>query len=272
MSLLDTTPQGSEPVDAPAPLEAPWYASLEPEYHDTIGKKYTSLSEFAKGHSNLEKYLGADKNTILKVPSERTPEAMRPIYDLVGVPKDPSGYDIPLPEGSVFSKDDIGELAQVMHQTGVSAEAAQKLVEWYNNKTAALGEHLTQDNDVANYEFVNTLKKDWGMAFDANIKVVNAFLNKMAETPEQASEYRSVVENSRNPAFVNMILKLAEQTVPAQDVEGLLATRPTSPQAARARMMEIEKNPMWMDINQMNNPARKMLVEEYAKLADIAIA
>lgn len=258
----------ADTAKTPATDATPSFADQLPEdLRGTVGAKMKDAAELARAYANLEKYMGADKNDILKLPKERTPEAMKELYKVMGVPDSADSYEISLPENSAFTAEDIGTLKEIAHRNGVTPQAIQEMVKWYEETSGKLVEGYQQDSALQVQQAKQNLQKDWGLAYDTNIRLINAFINKNAATPEEAAQVRNTIGS--NEVLLRLFQRQAEQTIPAKDLDVLLHGRPTSPEQARARMAEIARDPLWMDAKQLNNPIRQALVAEHASLAKV---
>lgn len=272
MTVLENGTANSENAaanEAPPPTTtAPSFVDTLPEsLRPTLGAKFKDLNSLANSYSELEKHLGADKATILKIPSERTPEAMREVHKALGAPETADGYEFNVPDDSLFSKESITELKSMLHAEGVPAGLAGKLQEWYDKQVQAIGGDFSQQREYDMQAAQSELKQSWGMAYDTNIRLVNAYINKTANDAEEAQSIRNAVGN--NPVALRWLAKQAEQNVPAKDLEMLLHGRPTSPDSAKTRMAEIRAHPLYMDPMQVNNPQRVAMIKEMETLARV---
>lgn len=267
--LENNTPNGEVAAANEVPPAQPvaFTDQLPEDLRATLGTKFKDVGGMAKSYSELEKMLGADKSTLVKIPTERTPEAMREVYKALGAPDDPSGYELPIPEDTLFPKEAIDGLKGLLHSHGASPDLAKSLVEWYNEQTAGIVGQAGDQTELQKQTAQADLKQAWGMAYDTNIRLINAFVNKTTESEAEALALKQAIGN--NPAALKWAAKQAEAAVPAKDLEMLLHGRPTSPDAARQRIAEIKAHPFYMDAAQINNPQRLAMIKELETLARV---
>ena len=184
------------PPAAPAPGAAPaappaWHA--DPVY-DTETRGWlenrgltkleagAALPEVIKGFRNAEKFIGAPPEQIIRVPKDDTPEAWNQVYDRLGRPKDPKGYDIPVPDGQDKA---YSEWARgTFHELGLNAKQAKGLTEKWNayvaEKTGAM--QTEYKNSVATD--AAALQKEWGAAHEKNLQVAKGAAREFGMTAE----------------------------------------------------------------------------------------
>lgn len=135
-------------------------------------KGFKDPAALATSALNQEKLLGVPADQIIKLPKEMTPEAMRSVYERLGVPKTPEEYGLPVPEG------DKGEFAKTaagwMHKHAVPAPLARAIAGEWNEFVAAQTKAQTEAVQARDNEQITQLKGDWGAQFDANTKLVDA--------------------------------------------------------------------------------------------------
>jgi hypothetical protein len=91
-----------------------------------------------------------------------------------GVPKGPDGYDFQFEKLSEHSQPALGEdfanaLKKTFHDAGVSQKGAQKIYSFLNEFSSQSLAAVQENNKKSQVEAYNSLKKDWGEAFQENI-------------------------------------------------------------------------------------------------------
>lgn len=197
-------PAGEPPASAPAPAwhEAPafdqdtrgWLANrgltkLQPD---------EALPEIVKGFRNAEKLLGVPADQVVRLPKDDDPKAWGPIYDKLGRPADPKGYDIPVPEGQDSGYADWAR--GTFHELGLSGKQAKALTEKWN---AFVAEKM----QAAQTEYANgvkadseALQKEWGAAYEKHLQIAKGAARefgldaKTIDTLEQAMGFAGVMK------------------------------------------------------------------------------
>jgi hypothetical protein len=164
------SPASGAPAAAPEGTPTPWYQSegfSEETSAFAADRGWEGPAAVVESYRNLEKLTGAPPESILKLPgADATPEEQMAIWDRLGRPQDPSGYELPAGEGV-----DEGFQAwakETFHKIGLPKEMASALSAAYDQYAAERG---TADQETRADEFKaqeTQLKKDWGAAHEQN--------------------------------------------------------------------------------------------------------
>lgn len=151
-----------------------------------------------------------------ELPGEGDSEAWGDLYNKLGRPESPEGYELPLPEG------DDGAFAQQtaawMHEAGLSKSQAQALAGKWNEHQAAQAEAQSQQREQVQGEQLASIRKEWGQNFDANAAIV-----RQAEAAFAPPEFSQMLRESgmgNHPAVVNMFLKIGQSLSEAKAIKG----------------------------------------------------
>lgn len=128
-----------------------------PEKHDNAGTVRKSVgsgeadrpSSFS-GHSLLDGDL-PDADSLSELPGFGGDEDWDSLFDRLGRPGDPSGYELPdldLPEGFSLEDDLIEEFREVGHRLGLLPQQVEGLYKWFVPRNAAMFEALREHMDA----------------------------------------------------------------------------------------------------------------------------
>lgn len=154
--------------------QAPWFDGFNDDLKGYIQKKgFKDPSVLADSYRSLEKLVGVPKDRVLKLPEQEDAPEWNDIYAKLGRPADPKEYKL----------DTLGEEAefyqQAFHELGVSKKQAETLVQKVSEYEAQRSEAAQQATAAKLEQQEAALKKEWGAAYEQNIKVarqaVNAF-------------------------------------------------------------------------------------------------
>jgi len=249
---------------------APWWEGVADEYK-TVASKFKTPEEALKSYSNLEKHLGADKNDIIRLPKDRTPEAMAEFYKSIGRPENATDYKYTSLEGKEIDEKGLAEWNGQFHEMGLTNEQADKVVGAYDKFITKAKEQAEIEHQQKLASGLQDLKSEWGIAYDAQTNLVKNMIDKLARTPEEAKAIRAEIGTS--PNALKLLARAAEQ------LSGPLELSPTrgtggngqlTPGQAKVKMQEIRANPLFMDKTQMQNPIRVALVKQYSELSKVA--
>jgi hypothetical protein len=138
-----------------------------------------------KSHAELEKMLGHEKVPIPK--DDKDEVGWSRLNKALGVPDTATQYglkDINIPDaikGSVMNKDQFAEL---VHGFKLTPRQASGLWEAYNNKNVETYSKYVQESEKAITGTINSLKAEWGDAFDSNVQLGQMVINKFAPNAE----------------------------------------------------------------------------------------
>lgn len=133
-------------------------------------KNSKSLSNFkdinglAKSYINLEKKLGSPKE----------PETFSP-----------EDYSYELPENYNANDDLLNPIKEKAIELGVKPEAFKQLVETFTNKESELLNNIQAESDAKITEMQEGLKKEWGSAYDHNLKEAETTFKRFATEEDQ---------------------------------------------------------------------------------------
>ncbi len=173
-----TTPAPTPPVTPPiAPPAAPpaqatgsWLDSLSPEdraYAENKGwKADTPPDAVFNSYKNLEKLFGADKaGRTLTLPKDASDTAaLDAIYDKLGRPADPTGYEITLPEG--VESDFADKAKGWFHKAGLTVDQAKAVTQAYQAAELEQAQALEQRDATEKA----ALEKEWGAEFAQKVE------------------------------------------------------------------------------------------------------
>ncbi len=153
-------------------------------------RSHPSLTDFndvpslAKSFISTQSMIGMDKVVIPKDPQD---PAWSEVYNKLGRPESPEGYELKrpdgYPEGLDFNDDYANAMSKAAYEAGISKSQLAKLVDastgFYKDKVSEMA--VTQQN--AFNESINNLKSNWGAAFDQNLNIAKNAVKAYA-TPE----------------------------------------------------------------------------------------
>jgi hypothetical protein len=144
--------------------------------------KFTELEALAKSYVNATRMIGQDK---VAVPNNNsTEDQWNEVYNKLGRPESPDKYKlevnsdvVPLDESAVKS------FAENAHKLGLNNKQAQGILEFYKNSMEGSVQQSQVDMETAQAQTEQELRKEWGRAYDDNIRKAGA-LAKANMNPE----------------------------------------------------------------------------------------
>jgi hypothetical protein len=165
------------PPPAPAgPTAAiPWLDGADDVTLGYVANKgWSKPSEVLNSYQNLEKLLGADKaNNAVIIPKEGADQKeWNAVYDRLGRPTGPDGYNVPLPEGG--DKALLDHMLKIAHDFGLTKTQADGVFGKFHE--TALGQiQAAQAAKVAAFQADDAaIKTEWGQAYTQNLASAQA--------------------------------------------------------------------------------------------------
>ncbi len=140
-------------------------------------KDIKSLDDLAKGYLNAQKLIGVPPEQILRLPTTDDPEAWKTVWQRLGRPDSPDKYEgLADPQGATVDPRFKQAFLQQAHDAGLSARQAKSLFDWYNSEAAGAVQSRQQAAEQRVTQSVQTLKTEWGTAFDQKLSEARAAL------------------------------------------------------------------------------------------------
>jgi hypothetical protein len=185
------------------------------------------------------------------------------VYKELGVPDEPSGYEVKLsedlPEG-LADMDLIEHMKPAFKENGVPPEAVNNLINtMLKYQSTAFSEVMeNMQNEAANSEAA--LKESWGNDYDANKNVVDAFMNNNF-TPEAIEKFGADPDAAKS--ILNITKDLGEKYT---DLGGRAETQKSLSEQA----LEIQMTPEYRDPRLAGHAeARAKAAELHKRAADL---
>ncbi len=199
-SQTGLTPEGTaEAVNGLAfdPQSLPDELANEPSL-----RSFDDVSKLAKSYVHLVKRMGAPPEQIVRLPSAPDDAGWQEVYERMGRPTDPSGYEINAQDETT------SQYLQEAHKAGLSKAQARQIYDWYNTN-AQLSETAAKDQfELQQQNFVHELKQDWGRDYEGNVDVARRAFLQLAD-----GETLKLVEETglgNHPGLVKMMNRVGQ--------------------------------------------------------------
>lgn len=237
------TPMPANLPDAtPSPSTADARSWLPEEYReDKAFAKFKDIGSLAKGYRETVSFVGADKNTLLKLPQDEAAPEWSEVWNKLGRPETPAGYTF---EGlDDFPAEALDGFRSAAHAAGLPAKQATALAKWY-------ADHQGQQREALRTDAEASLRKEWGATFDERIHSARKVMDQFG-----GDEVRDFIERSgfgNHAAVIRMFAKVAEQIAEPGALKGGQAGAQPGPSAmtpaeARAEIDTLRADREFMD-------------------------
>lgn len=147
-----------------------WTTGFNDELKGYIqAKGFKDPNSLLDSYRGLEKLMGAPKDRLLKLPEKADAPEWNEIYSKLGRPQDPKSYKFEGIEG-VDPKLE-GWARENFHKLGLTQQQGENLLKSYRELETTESKNLMEQKQNSIKSQEETLKKEWGSAFDQNIQV-----------------------------------------------------------------------------------------------------
>lgn len=244
---VSTTPS----TGAGAPFD--FNSVLSPEYkgNASFAKFGGDLNKLAGSYLQLESFMGSEKIPVPK--DENDAEAWGMYRKAFGVPEKADGYELTAVEGF-----DSQELKQFAHSLNLNQKQAQALQDKYLGELMKIKESAEQEELAEFEEAKKSLKAEWGVKYDSNIKLAQ---NAIKQLVGQEAFSRIEQKYGNDPDLIRAFSK-AGAALSEGSIGGFVGQKTNSfaltPAEAQQELDKITNDPMSAYNvgvkNQRNNP------------------
>ncbi len=165
-------------------------ASTPPAWTETLGdelKGYVTTKGFkepkdvVESYRNFEKLQGVPKERLLTLPESLEGSGMDPIWERLGAVKEPKEYQIEIPKE--YGDEKLGDfLKETFHKLKVPRSMAEGFAKAFNERQKTALHEVTENTklDIKNQH--ESVKKEWGAAFEQNQNIAAAATKKFGLT------------------------------------------------------------------------------------------
>jgi hypothetical protein len=259
----------SAPV-APVAPEAPafsWKSKLLSDIQKAPSlQKYEDtpegLSKAVESHLNLEKLLGNEKVPIPKDANDK--EGWARFNKAMKVPEKSGDYrlaDVTIPESMKGLTFDKKEFAEVVHSVNATPEQAKALWSKYTQLNMQAYNKALEAHKAKVTEGINSLRNEWGDAYDGNVDLGQTVINKFAGDQESADEITALLLGS--PTGIKFLSKIGAQFAENKMGEFQLKRFARSPEEAQNEIDSIRKDPNHPYMSDKASPAEHQRAVDY---------
>ena len=225
----------------PANANGMWYDNIEDS--DLKGylhnKGWKDPSELAVGYRNLEKLVGHEKVPLPK--GNEDTEGWARVYDALGRPKEAADYKLAVPEGG--SPEFAQQAASKFHELGLSSRQASALTEWWNTQAGGAQQAQMQAQSQATEQQLNSLKGEWGQAWDENLELGRRAARQFGLDAESLTKMENGMGTAEMLKFMSRIGRgLTEHTFESGKTSSGFGM---TPDAAKNRISALQQDSEW---------------------------
>ena len=225
------------------------------------------VENLARSYVNAQRLIGADK---IAVPVNPTDEDLDRIYDRLGRPETPKDYSFDV-DGSVITEELATDYADVAHKLRLTPDQAKGVLDYYRSSVEQTGEQSLELAEAAKEQTVESLRSEWGRAFDQKVEAAAKTAQEFAD-PEMFNI--TLADGSKlgdNAEFIKAFAKIADfrQSVTSEDtVAEMSQSNVMTPATAQAEIDAIMNDKSHSYWDRKNPIARQKAVERVQHLME----
>lgn len=237
-----------------------WKDVLDPDIKSGIGKFHT-VEDLARGYLNVQKLVGSNK---IAIPSEHATEEdwHENVYSKIGRPQSPDKYKFTVPENS--DEEITQGFKSTAFDAGLNDKQAQKIVDWFNQSMALKQESMQSQKSESIKEQVNSLKKEWGTAFESKIAKAQLVVREYAS--DDQLKYLAESGLTNDTQLVRLFASIGEKILGEDKLKGDgFVNNSKTPQEAKQEIANIHGDSTHPYHNK-NHPNHSFAVKQMAEL------
>lgn len=232
-------------VASAAPTTAPsggWKTTINTDLRNSpLLQKFEDtpegLNKALESHANLEKLLGHEKVPIPKGIDDV--DGWNRFSKAMGIPDKAEAYGLPdaaIPDSIKDMTLDKNKFSEIAHAHKLTPAQAKGLWETYVRENVSSYESARKAQQEQLNNTVNTLKGEWGDAYQSNVEMSQMVINKFSPDQETNDLMTSVVAS--DPRLIKAFAKIGEQFAENKVGEFQMKKFSLAPEEA---MSEVEK-------------------------------
>lgn len=238
---------------AAAPEGSVWSASFDDDTQAYVGSKgWKSPTDLLQSYRNLEKFAGGSKN-LLELPATGADDpAWGSVYDRLGRPQSPDGYELPEIEGG--DPELTNWFKSTAHELGLSGAQAAKLYDAWNSTASEKMQAIQQAEQRESEQGMEQLQKEWGRAFESQVGAGKVAVRALGYAPEQLDAIEAKLGTAETlKLFATIGSKMGEPSFEGSERSGESGFGVT-PAAARQQIADMKMDKNFMDNYISGNP------------------
>ena len=198
-------------------------------------QNFQDMDGFVKSYLHSQKLVGADK---IPIPNKyATDEDWQSVYEKLGKPKSPDGYEYNLGKETKLDDNSLKAFSTEAHKLGLLPKQAQGIIKYYNDLAGASETEAKNKAEAARTEAEKNLRKEFGSTYNDRITAAkklatttlgNEFLNNtILQDGSKLGDNPVVVK-----AFADLAAQMSEDNIVKGDAPAYMSTKEINRQIA----------------------------------------
>ena len=233
--------------------------------------KFDNVNDLAREHVNLQSLLGRKG---LVVPKEGDSQEIWDKYRTeMNIPSDTSGY---FGDTTPEDTDLPSHIDKVAHNSNLSVDQYNEIMQGYESWYKNVIDNNSQEIEQTTNENLNSLKKEWGRAYEAKTDMGASALSTLTKGKAESVaniELSDGTSLGNNPNFIKVMASIGEILQEKGLLEGTnVNPSAMSPDEAQSKLSQLMADPEKSAIlfSQEFHPSKEELVKERQRLLSFA--
>ena len=163
----------------------------------------------AKSYIHAQKMIGSDK---IPVPNKyATDEDWQAVYNKLGRPETPDAYEFKFDDNSSIDENALKGFKEAAHKHGLLPKQAEGIMNFYNEMTQNYIQDLNSKSEQGRVTAEESLKKEWGNAYDNKLNQAKAIANKYLDKDFNNLTLSDGTRIGDHPNFIKAFASLADE-------------------------------------------------------------
>ena len=227
--------------------QSTWKDSISEEFRkDPNIEKFTEIDALAKSYINATRMIGQDKVVIPT--NNSTEDQWNEVYDKLGRPESAEKYKLEAKSEVVpIEETAVKQFAENAHKLGLNNKQAQGILEFYKNSMESSAQQSKIDNETAQANAEQELRKEWGSNYEANIKKAGSIAKANMNPEVLDMELKDGTRLGDHPAiikgFANIANLMSEDKLVSTESENV--SQGTDYEAEISKIVNDRDGPYW---------------------------
>ena len=198
-------------------------------------QNFQDMDGFVKSYLHSQKLVGSDK---IPIPNKyATDEDWNAVYEKLGKPKSPDGYEYNLPKESKLDDNSLKAFSAEAHKLGLLPKQAQGIIKYYNDLAGVSETEANNKAEAGRTEAEKNLRKEFGSTYNDRITAAkklatstlgNEFLNNtLLQDGSKLGDNPTVVK-----AFADLAAQMSEDSIVKGDAPAYMSNKEINRQIA----------------------------------------
>ncbi len=164
------------------------------------------VENLARSYVNAQRLVGADK---IPMPVNPTDEDLDMIYDRLGRPESPDGYEIDV-DGNIVNENIAAEYKDFAHKLRLNPQQAKGILEFYKSHVENASVQAAEINEQQIENVESELRSEWGRAYETKVQAAQSAVRDFLNDDVLELTLSDGTKIGNHPDFIRAFANIAE--------------------------------------------------------------